>query len=269
MAMIGFFLTFGLLLQIGLGFSAVHAALTGIPTAFGIALTMALLGEKVIPKLGRYALTIGTIVMAVGLSLTAWVLHRYTLSLHSWQLIPSLFLVGIGMGMVFGSLFAAVLNGVDAKHAGSASGVLNAMQQVGGAIGVALIGLVFFGQLSHGASNSFSTVEPQLRQQLVAAHTPSPDIDEIIDGVKTCFVDQSSSKDASVSPESCKRIQQFGNTESQLSGSITRTAMQANAVNFDRAFRWSMAYDLGLLALTCGLSFALPKRFRTEAYAEA
>jgi EmrB/QacA subfamily drug resistance transporter len=105
MAMIGFFLTFGLLLQIGLGFSPIHAALTGIPTAVGIAFTMALAADKLLPRLGRYALTFGTIVMAVGLTITTIVLRHYALNVHSWQLIPGLLVVGVGMGMVFGSLF--------------------------------------------------------------------------------------------------------------------------------------------------------------------
>jgi EmrB/QacA subfamily drug resistance transporter len=268
MAMIGFFLTFMLVLQIGLGFSAVHAALTGIPTAAGIALTMAAAGEKLVPKMGRYALTLGTVVMALGLGITAWVLHRNTLGTHSWQLIPGLLLVGIGMGFVFGALFAAVLNGVDARHAGSASGTLNAVQQVGGAIGVALIGVVFFGQLSHAAPSSFTSVEPALHQQLIAANLPASNRDEIIAGAKACFVDRSREQDSSVTPASCQQIQRTPAADKALTASITHTVLQANAVNFERAFHWSVVYDLGLLALTFGLSFALPKHFRAAAYAE-
>ena len=266
MAMIGFFLTFTLLLQIGLGYSAIHAALTGIPTAFGIAMTMAILGEKVVPKLGRYALTLGTIIMGLGLVLTSLVMHHYSLGIHSWQLIVPLFVVGVGMGLVFGSLFAAVLNGVDASHAGSASGVLNAVQQVGGAIGVALIGVVFFGQLSHGAVSSFANVEPQLRTNLSAAHIPIANSDAIINGTKQCFVDRSREKDSNIIPASCK--QPSTSSDKTIGTTITKSALAANADNFDQAFHWSIVYDLGLLALTFGLSFALPKHFRAEAYAE-
>lgn len=267
MAMIGFFLTFTLVLQIGLGYSAVHAALTGIPTAFGIAVTMAVAGEKLVPKMGRYAMTLGAVVMAAGLALSTAVMHHYNFGLHSWQLIPGLLLVGVGMGFVFGSLFAAVLNGVDARHAGSASGVLNAVQQVGGAIGVALIGVIFFGQLSHGAPSSFASVEPQLKQQLVAAHVPAAQQSEIIAGTKACFVDQSRSTDSNVAPKSCRQVQKAPAGRA-LAASIQHTALTANATNFNKAFKWSMVYALGLLALTFGLSFALPKHFRAEAYAE-
>jgi len=266
MAMIGFFLTFTLLLQIGLGFTALHAALTGIPTAFGIAMTMALLGEKVVPKLGRYAMSLGTVIMALGLGITMLVIHHYALGVHSWQLIPGLLTVGVGMGLVFGSLFAAVLNGVDASHAGSASGVLNAVQQVGGAVGVALIGVVFFGQLSHAAPASFSKVEPQLHQTLTTVHVPAATQAQIIGGVKQCFVDRSREHDSNVIPASCKQVQAGANT--QLSADITKIALAANAANFDTAFRWSNVYNIALLTVTFGLSLALPRKFRTEAYSE-
>ena len=268
MAMIGFFLTFTLVLQIGLGFTPLHAALTGIPTAFGIAMTMAIAGEKVIPKLGRYAMSLGTVVMAAGLMLTTLVLHHYNLNVHSWQLIPSLFLVGIGMGFVFGTLFAAVLNGVDAKHAGSASGILNAVQQVGGSVGVALIGVVFFGQLGSGAPASFTSVEPQLHSQLAAAHIPADAEAQIVSGVRTCFVDQSRAAGSDTAPESCKQAGK-GTMDSNLTHEVTASALTANATNFNRAFKWSMLYALGLLTLTFALTYGLPRRFRAEAYTEA
>jgi len=267
MAMISYFLTFSLVLQIGFGFSAIHAALTGLPTAFGIALTMATLGEKVLPKLGRYSLSLGSIVMAIGLVITGWLMHHYGLRVHSWQFIPSLLLTGVGMGMVFGSLFAAVLNGVDPAHAGSASGTLNAVQQVGGAIGVAVVGVIFFGQLSHAAPASFTSIEPQLQHTLSMQHVPAPAQTEIVEGVKQCFVDRSREKDSSIVPASCKQTTS-NNANPVLTQDITKSALQANATNFDNAFHWAIGYALALLAVTFSLTFLLPKRFKTQAYTE-
>ena len=48
------------------------------------------------------------------------------------------------MGAMLAPLFDFVLAGVDDDEVGSASGVLNAMQQLGGALGIAVIGTVFF-----------------------------------------------------------------------------------------------------------------------------
>ena len=45
---------------------------------------------------------------------------------------------------------------MDARHAGSAAGVLSTVQQVANALGVALIGVVFYGQAGHGLSHAFA-----------------------------------------------------------------------------------------------------------------
>ena len=268
-AMLSYFLTSTLIFQIGLGFSPIRAALTGLPIAIGIAFTMALLGQKVVPKLGRYSIALGTVVMGSGMVLTAWLVNHYGLSTHSWQFIPCLLPIGVGMGLVFAPLMAVVLNDVDTKHAGSASGVLNAVQQVGGAIGIAIIGVVFFGQLGSGAARSFDTVEPGLRTQLTAQHIPAAAQTEIVAGVKQCFVDRSHEKDSSVIPASCKQASAAGQTNPELGKQIEHAALTANATNFAHAFRWSIGLGVTLLVATFSLTFLLPKRLRPGAFKDA
>jgi MFS family permease len=230
---------------------------------------MSLFGEKLIPKLGRLSINIGCIIMAIGLCLAAYLLHHYTYSIHSWQLIPALMSIGIGMGFVFGSLFAAVLNGVDASHAGSASGVLNAVQQVGGAVGIAIIGVIFFGQLGHSAVNSFNKVTPQLTAQLTAAHVPASEQASIISGTERCFVDRSKEKDATIIPASCiSSSGQSKSESSQLSSIISKSAAHANSNNFDNAFHWATFYEACVLAFVFCLSFFLPRKFKTDAFSE-
>jgi EmrB/QacA subfamily drug resistance transporter len=262
-ALIGFFLTFALFLQIGIGFSPIKAALTGLPLAVGISVIMATLGEKVIPRLGRRAMYIGTSLMALGFVVNRLTLHHYVLTIHPWQLIPGLLIIGVGMGMIFGSLFGAVLNGVDPKHAGSASGALNAMQQIGGAVGVAIIGVIFFGQLSSAAATSFAAVQPGLQIQLTAAHIPAQSQSALLAGVKQCFVDRSTEKDASVTPKSCQ-LPVGEKTNTQLSSSIETAALQANRVNFDNAFKWTTVYEIVLLAVTFIVATFLPKTFQVD-----
>lgn len=268
MAMIGFFLTFGLLLQIGLGFSPIHAALTGIPLAIGIGFTMATLGKNVMPKLGRYSLSLGTALMGSGAAIVMGIVYHYALGLHSWQLIPGLLIMGVGMGFVFGALFAAVLNGVDPRHAGSASGTLNAIQQVGGVIGIAIVGVIFFGQLSSAAPVSFNTVESNLHSTLTAEDIPLSSQTAIVNGVKACFVDRSREQDSTIVPASCKIT--YGNSPSSktISASIYQDINKANARNFDNAFRWAIIYTLAIIALTFGVTFLLPPKFKADAYSE-
>jgi hypothetical protein len=57
--------------------------------------------------------------------------------------------LGVGIGMGISPLFDFVLGSVTDHEVGSASGVLNAIQQLAGAIGVAVIGTIFFTTLSH------------------------------------------------------------------------------------------------------------------------
>ncbi|MFJ8625925.1 hypothetical protein ACIRD3_24210 [Kitasatospora sp. NPDC093550] len=62
-----------------------------------------------------------------------------------WWLAPGLFVDGLGMGLVIAPVTAVVLEGVEPRLAGSAAGVVSTVQQVGGALGIALIGLVYYG----------------------------------------------------------------------------------------------------------------------------
>ncbi len=267
-AILSYFLTSSLILQIGLGYSAIHAALTGLPIAFGIGGTMAVAGEKIIPKLGRRAPMLGSIITAVGLLASSFVLQHYGLGTHSWQLIPSQLVTGIGMGFVFASLFAVVLNGVDVKHAGSASGLLNAVQQVGGAIGIALIGVIFFGQISHASLDSFRVQEPRLQQQLTTLHVPVQAQAGIIAGSERCFHDRSTEKDTTVVPPSCQQATS-AKTDKAVGQVILETVRKANATNFTHAFRIGAIFTTLTLAIVFAISFVLPKHMNTEVFKEA
>jgi len=264
-AMLGYFLTFGLFLQIGLGFSPIHAALTGLPLAVGITLSMVLFGQTLIPKLGSWAISLGALLMAGGIATTTWIFFANGLDTNSFELIPGLVIMGIGMGAVFGSLYAAVLNGVDPKHAGAASGTLNAVQQIGGSIGIAVIGVVFFGFLTSGAATHFDTITPKLQDKLTALHVPVQAQSAIIASTKACFVDRSHEKDTSIVPASCQ-TNSSQPVNQALVDVITSSAKEANEVNFAHAFRWAFIYELGFLTLTVIMSFLLPRKFNKDAY---
>jgi hypothetical protein len=265
--MAGFFLPFTLLLQIGLGYEIITAALTGIPTAVGIALSIGLFGQKLIPKLGRYALSVGAIVMAIGLAITYITVQQNGLDTAPLQFTPGLLITGLGMGLIMAPIFALVLTDVDPRHAGSASGVMNAVQQLGGAIGIALIGVIFFGQLSHNAEASFTSVESNIRNELTAANIPEQMQSPIIEGAKECYTDSAKQKDASETPESCKALEgQPANPMSEKIGSIIEESVKkANADNFANAFRAGLIYEGILIAVTFVMSFMLPRHIRPEA----
>lgn len=269
-AMLGFFLTFTLMLQAGLGYSVLHAAVTGIATSVGISLSIAILGQKLIMKLGRYAMTMGTVVMAAGLGLTATIIHFSGAHVSGWAIAPGLLVTGLGMGLVMMPIFAVALNDVDHNHAGSASGTLNAVQQLGGAIGIALIGVIFFGALTGNAGTSIDRIAPQLKADLSAAHVPAAAQDQIIAGVKTCYTDRMHQTDASATPASCEAVTAGPVTSATVAigKAIEGSAKEANRLNFDHAFRIGLIYEFVLLGITFVLSFFLPRHIRREALEE-
>ncbi len=150
-------------------------------------------------------MSLGVIIMAVGLGLVAWPLLTTDVTSAPWQFTVGLFTVGTGIGLIMGPTFSVTLNGVDPRHAGSASGTLSAIQQVGGAIGIAAIGVLFFGQLSSHARASFTAVEPTIKTRLAAAHVLAQAQATIIDGARACFVNRNNQKDFSETPANCKK----------------------------------------------------------------
>jgi EmrB/QacA subfamily drug resistance transporter len=266
--MIGYFLISTLMLQIGLGFSVVKAALTGIPLSIGIAATFAVLGAKVIPKLGRYSVTLGTLVMGAGLIYVTWAFQHFGVNTNPWEIIPGLLPIGIGMGLIMMPVFAVVLNDVDHNHAGSASGVLSAVQQLGGAIGVAAIGVVFFGQLTAYAGPSVDKATPQLQAALTQQHIPAAYQAPILDGFKTCYTDRVNEKDSSVTPDSCKQTQ-GAPANPELQRALQDAAKSAVNTNFTHAFKTGATYALSLLVVVFGLSFLLPSHIRQGAFQES
>ncbi|MGW4897159.1 MFS transporter [Kitasatospora sp. NPDC004240] len=145
-AMSGLLLTFTLYLQLGLGWTPLHSGMTLIPFSIGIVLGAVLSGAVLARRYGRGVLHAGMIVATAGvLAIWASIAHWST-DLTSWTLVPALVLTGFGLGLIMAPFFDIALAGVDDSETGSASGVLNAVQQLGGSVGVAILGTAFFGR---------------------------------------------------------------------------------------------------------------------------
>jgi EmrB/QacA subfamily drug resistance transporter len=142
--MIGLMLTFMLYLQIGEGYSAIHAGLAMVPWSLGTGVGAGLGAGLLGPRFGRPVLHGGIAVMLVGVLGMLAVVAGADGDVSTWALFGPELLAGVGMGAMLAPLFDFVLAGVDDHEVGSASGVLNAMQQLGGAAGIAVLGTVFF-----------------------------------------------------------------------------------------------------------------------------
>lgn len=150
-AVVGISLTIGLLLQIGLGYSPEHASLVSATWAIGAFLgTGASAGLA--PRLGRLVVHAGLAVMAGGLAGVYLVLSHTHVALSGWALAGPLLAYGAGMGMIFLPLYDIIIADVEDDEVGSAAGVLEAVQQLGGSLGVAVLGTIFFSVMGAAAA---------------------------------------------------------------------------------------------------------------------
>jgi EmrB/QacA subfamily drug resistance transporter len=139
----GIYLILSLFLQFGESFSASEAGLGNIPIAVGAALGGGISGGFLAEKIGSRVLQIGAILQIVGAVLLI-VATPTSSDFNIWQLVPGLVIAGIGTGFVVSALFDIILSSVEGRLAGSASGVLSAVQSVFASAGVAVFGSVFF-----------------------------------------------------------------------------------------------------------------------------
>ena len=254
-----FFLTFSLFLQIGLGFTALHSGLTTIPFSFGTAIGSAA-SVRLAPRLGRLILSLGCLLLVAGMLGVMATINRYGTAVHSWQLLPALLVCGLGLGCVIAPLLNLIVAGVSGRNAGSASGVLTTTQQFGGALGVAIIGVIFFGLLSSQANPTIAQVAPHIRVALQAASVPPPVAERVVAGFSTCFHDRASAKDPSATPPSCRQAATQGQGQGgQAIGQVLQAAgVDARKRDFVSSIQRTLWFEVAVYALGFLLVFLLP-----------
>ena len=142
-----FYFVLALYLQQGLGLAPLPSGLMFSVLA-GAFFATSMASPRFAKRWGRHAISIGALVLAAGHALMFCLVAQ-----PAWSgigaIAAALLVQGSGLGMVMAPLVARVLAGMPAAYAGVASGALATVQQVGNALGVALIGIVFYG--THGA----------------------------------------------------------------------------------------------------------------------
>jgi EmrB/QacA subfamily drug resistance transporter len=129
-----FFLT--LYMQQVLGFSPIQAGFSYVPFTVGIMVT-SIVGTILVNRVGvKWLLAAGLLIVAVGiLMMTRLPDHGSYLT----DILPAFLVTSIGMGLTFLPLTNAAVSGMGRRDAGLASALVNTSQQVGGAVGLALL----------------------------------------------------------------------------------------------------------------------------------
>jgi len=140
-------------LQVGLGYSALHAALIIAPA--GVSFIFAsMLCNRLAPRIGMgVTMLIGAMLAITGYLLCILIAHATPAIAAGW-LGLGLLVVSCGQGLFMPLMLNVVLANVPPEKAGSASGVVSTAQQVGGAFGVAIAGLLYFGMLARHAGEA-------------------------------------------------------------------------------------------------------------------
>ncbi len=161
-----FFLVLSFYLQRGRGLTALHAGLVFSIVAVAFVAT-SLRAPGWTMRYGRRLIATGALILAAGDLLLLACVSVIGTGGSVAVLAPGLLLVGAGQGLCITSITATVLTSLDPQRAGAAAGVLSTMQQVGNALGVAVVGVVFFGSLNDGFAHAFTLSLVELAALLI------------------------------------------------------------------------------------------------------
>lgn len=151
-------------LQVGLGFGPLTTAVAGLAWPLAVIATSAFavkLGGQ-----GRRLIATGLALMSGGVIVVSATIDVVGPAIGPLHLAPGLAIGGIGLGLAAPSLLDSVLGEVPPGQAGSASGVVNTIAQVCSAIGIAIVGVIFFGALEPAMATSAEALTTAVRQAL-------------------------------------------------------------------------------------------------------
>lgn len=139
------FLASSIYLQGGVGLTAVDAGLRMSPLGIGYFLA-SLAAAGIMERLGSRALTLAFAIQMIGFGVAIVAVARMLTGFFG----IGLFVAGLGFGIAMPSIIKAVIGGIDQRYAGLASGIVMSSLHIGGALGIALVGGVFFNTLGDG-----------------------------------------------------------------------------------------------------------------------
>ena len=146
------------------------------------------------------------------------------------------------------------------QHAGSASGLLNTGFQVGASIGIAVIGVIFFGLLGSQSGPAATAVAPQLRTGLAAAGVPAQFSGQVVTQFRGCLHDRLVAADPTVTPASCRRSGTARTLPAAARSVLAGAGGTAERRAFAGALQRTLWFQVGVLLLSFLLMLALPAR---------
>jgi MFS family permease len=156
--MFGMFFFLTQFLQDVLHYSPLMTGMAFLPLTVALFAASQLSARTLLPILGGKKLMVGGITLS---TISVFLLSQLSQGSSYGLMLPALVLFGIGNGLAFVPLTAAHLEGVAAGDAGAASGLVNVMQQVGGALGLAIL-VTVFGSATRSARHAAGATAAQV-----------------------------------------------------------------------------------------------------------
>ncbi|GAA3803886.1 MFS transporter [Nocardioides panacisoli] len=152
--MASYFMVLALYLQVGRGLGPLPSGLVFTPMALAY-----MVGTRraapLVARFGGGAVVGGAAAFTCGHLLVLLAVGSIGTGGDVLWLVPGLVVAGAGMGVCLSALVGSVMGAVEPRHAATVSGALSTVQQLGNAVGVALIGIVYFGATARGADVAF------------------------------------------------------------------------------------------------------------------
>jgi EmrB/QacA subfamily drug resistance transporter len=152
-----YYVSFAVFLQFGLGLTPLQSGLLFTPIA-GVFAVASILAPRLIGRYGTLVLRISALIYATGYA-GVWITLKGEGAPDLVLLMPTMLVVATVQGFIMTPLLNVVLGALPASHAGMAGGSIATMQQVGNALGIAVIGLVLFAAASGGAVGTLHPTE--------------------------------------------------------------------------------------------------------------
>jgi EmrB/QacA subfamily drug resistance transporter len=261
----GYVLFFTLLVQVGLGYGVLRAGMYSAPFAVGVFLSLGLVGKRFMPLLGRRMIPVGAAMMLIGMVTLAILLpsvppdQTFAMRIAIPQLIN-----GIGLGTFLTAMSPIILSNVEVRHAGIAAGIMNSVQQFCVAMGIAVVGGIFFALLAHGVDRKIEAALPRLLTDSTGQFVNAGSQDSIRTRLRSCsYAELRLSADSAAEEQAaCASVLKHPDETSPVDQQVLKESAIVRTTTYGWAFRWAIALEVCLLSASSLLSFALPRELK-------
>jgi EmrB/QacA subfamily drug resistance transporter len=240
--MLGIFLPLTIYLQSALGFSALKAGLTLMPSSLVMIFLAPGLGKLTDKVGGKYILMSGLSLFAIGMG---WVVLAASSHSAWYDFLAPLIVAGIGMGGTFAPLTTTAMRNIEPRLAGAASGVLNTTRQVGSVIGTAAVGALLQNRLVASLTSTATAKATALPAPLRA-----PFVAGFRQAASSGLVGGTTGPTAGSVPKG---------TPPSVLAELQRLGTEVFSVGYVHAMRWTMLMPIAVVAIAALSCFGIKR----------